>query len=273
MAFFAPLLEPLVAHRWRVAGELVINSLVACGTVLSVALFQRILANIEAGVSYSANYPILAAIAVMVTLPGVIRLVFYRNEPRLFVLTNQYLTRKYLSRFVVMDNEVVSHMGTGKLLSVMKGGIDVWTDQLWQLYYHAVPQAVAYVLSLVLIARIEPWLLLPAAVFTALEMGFIWWTNARTHRYRVLVRKFHDDMMRQWTRVIMEKFPLLKYDRIDHEIATTDRLWENIFVTDGHKKGFYLSLLKVGSETILDLAKVAFFVAIGYFGWISGLSV
>jgi ABC-type multidrug transport system fused ATPase/permease subunit len=273
MTFFRSLVEPLIAYRWRLLGELGINSLLACAPVLSVGIFQLILANIEHGVPYPENYPLLAGIAALVTIPGLIRLAFYHNEPLLFVRTNQYLTRKYLSRFVIMDNEEISRMGTGKLLAIMKGGIDIWTDALWQVYYHALPQLVAYFVALALIARIEPWLLLPAGIFTVWEGIFIWWTNNRTHRYRVLVRKFHDDLMRQWTRVIMEKFPILKYDRINSEVLVTERLWNHIFSTDGHKKGFYLSLLKVGTETILDLAKVVFFVAIGYFGWVSKLSV
>ncbi|HRI35514.1 MAG TPA: hypothetical protein PK765_00075 [bacterium] len=273
MQFFLALFEPLFVYRWRTIAEIVINSLVACATVLSVGFFQQILANIEAGLPYDANYPILWIITAIVTIPGLIRLIFYKNEPRLFVITNQYLTRKYLSKFVIMDNETIALMGTGKLLTVMKGGIDIWTDQLWQLYYHAFPQLIAYVISLILIARIEPWLLVPAGIFTILEIVFIWWTNARTHRYRVLVRQFQDDMMRQWTRVIMEKFPILKYDRTESEIRVTEHLWNRIFETDGHKKGFFLSLLKTGTETILDLAKVAFFVAIGWFGWVHHLSV
>jgi len=230
MGFTKKLFEPLFAHPLDTIYELFINSLVASTGPIVVIFFQQILRNVENGLPYTENYPILGYIALTIFVPGVMRLFTSRHETRLYISANKYLFRKYLERFIYLDNEQVQRYGTGKLIAIIQDGLSAWTDQLWRMYVHAFPQMVAYLISLSLIVYIHIGFLIPAILFTIFEIVFIYVVNKKTHKYRTEKRKWHEGLSRQVTKIIMEKFTILKNGRIESEQKIIDQTWDKIYL-------------------------------------------
>lgn len=256
--FLEPTKENRKVVRWLLAVEM---SWVLWFLWVNI-LFQKFLQTIEFHRWIDQIIIYGSIIVFIIIIMFIIRLLTHKLDPKNISSFKKYLYRKYLKKYMLLDNQEVYKYGTWKFISIINAWIEHRVDALSIWLFDMIRYIVWFLFNLVFIAYIQPSLIIPVIIFSIFM--FIWmhkvWQKTYPHREEMV--NTEDSISKQVVLMIMEKFTILKNDKIDQEQKKLHSLLEK---SEHHsiKSYFYNSLLYSWSQTIVDLAKVVFIIFIG----------
>jgi len=235
-------------------------------------LFQQFLQSIENNQALKNIIIYGSVIVVMILFMFVLRLVNYKLDPINFSAFKKFLYRKFLHKYLLLDNQKVYKYGTGKFISI----INSWIEHRWQALsigiFDMARYVIGFLLNLAFIAYINTNLIIPVIVFSIFMFLWVYKVGKRTYPHRQEITNIEDNISKQVVLMIMEKFIILKNNKIQQE---EDKLQKEFDRLEHHsiKAYFYNNLLYNWSQTIVDLFKIVFIIFIGIQTYLYGGSI
>ncbi|MDD3119842.1 MAG: ABC transporter ATP-binding protein [Candidatus Gracilibacteria bacterium] len=265
-------LAPLGENKKRSYFEMFRKILIVSQLVLCTEFFRRFILQIENYRDFDGSLKYIIAISILTVAIFILELVSYANFTIVWINAYRYLYRKYLKSYIMLDNEEIMKYGTGKFISIIKTGIDEWADSLVDFYDQLLISIFGFSINLILICFIDVRLIAPVIIFSGILVLLIYLVNKKTLYYRNFRRESQDDVVRQVVKIIMEKFTILKNDKIGQEMKVVEKLL-NDFEFSSIKTAFYINLMKVGSNNLLILGRIMLVTICGYLGVKNGYSI
>lgn len=171
------------------------------------------------------------------------------------------LQKKYLEKYIHLDNTWVEAFGTGKMSNIIFQGIDGWASIIGDSLIAVVVEIIAIIYAFVLVASKTPntryflgfiWLFLINVIFIFKGLNMLNVTRKKS-------KEIFMEISRQQTKILMSKFEILQNNRFESEIQPLGdfahqliklwqrgntkkqarQMWSNI-VLDGMQIGIYL---------------------------------
>jgi len=258
------LFEPFFDAKWTYIFQIFVNIVLLAIWLGSVELIRRLILAIEQNLwlEVSLQYGIFAVLLILLVF--VWRLYFSYMRPQNFTKMQNYLYAKYLNNYVLLDNEKVNNYGNGKFINIIISWtvasaeilyiilIDLWVSVIW------------YILNISMIAYINPYLVLPVIILTALLLFSMTFTSNRTFDSRKERKVLWEKQSKQVLKILMEKFTILKNGKKEEEIKKVITVWEEI--ADKWKQvSFYMRLFEDGAQSIIDTWEIILVLIIWYF--------
>ncbi len=145
--------------------------------------------------------------------------------------------------FSRLSNNSTETIGTGKLISIMEKGIDVWAISLNQILENVTRNLVVFFFAIYMIIQFDYRY---AVIFIFLYIGIhiVWqYFNSKSLIYRRKRQVYWNEYVRRIVRIIMNKFEILQTQKIDYEIQRlhqiSNSLYKNTFTMAGYIHWFF----------------------------------
>lgn len=151
------------------------------------------------------------------------------------------------------------------------GGVFMIAEILYLILFEFGISLLAYIFNIAMIGYINIYLVIPVLIITGLLLVSMNYTSTKTFHYRDKRRELWEAESKQRTKILMEKFTILKSWKQQEEIDTVldiNRKTADVWV----KVGFFIHLLQEGSEMIISIGEIILVLIIGYFIYASTAS-
>ena len=259
--FFAP----TRVIPWTVATSLFWETMAVFVSAASIVAFREILPLIADASQREKIFLMLMALVVLSIVQfGISMFCSYRAGWGMLVKTfKKIITREYVERYVLLDNEAVHVYGTGKFIALLDGAINHWAELLWAWVSTNFSAILAFIVNLCIVAWINPLAIPPILIV----LGLSWWAsyhlNNKAIKYRKLRRDHDENALRRIVIVIMEKFAILRHGRIGYEQSLMDTEYTRSAEAGGWVD-FYLVLNEEIQRFVINLGKICFILALVY---------
>ncbi|MDD2917122.1 MAG: ABC transporter ATP-binding protein [Candidatus Gracilibacteria bacterium] len=217
--FFEPIFrEP--GYFWRMV---VINTFYSGYTILSILFVREIthileIKNFEILPTYIAGYAIFNVVYFTA--------VYFMRHWGWAETTHHLLKmihRDYMKGFDSLDNTYAENIGTGRLISIVGKGSEVWMDLLIHSISGLVELIIAIIGVIVVLSQTGWTAVMVFFVFFVLVHIGVHFLNNRALEWRKKRVDTMNEYDRQIVKMIMSKFEILQNDRIGREIEVLDR--------------------------------------------------
>jgi len=166
-----------------------------------------------------------------------------------------FVIQKYLKKYLLLDNEEVDKYWTWKFIWIIWSWIDEWITMLMISLFWITRNILGFVLNLVLIAMINIKLFLPVIIMSILMILWMRLTSNQTTSARAEKKQLFNEIMRNFVKVISEKFTIIKNNKISSEIWKILNLNWKIFEKE-ISSSFYQEIFMSWSKVILDVMEI-----------------
>ena len=182
-----------------------------------VELVRNLILSIEKNTWFelSIYYAIMAIIIAFIIFFW--RLYFSYLRPKSLNKIQRYFQKKYYKKYILLDNEKVNNYWTGKFINIF-GWIFAVAEILYIALFKFWVNILAYIFNIIMIGYININLVLPVIILTILLILSMNFTSTKTLIYRKKRKEYWEDESKQSTKILMEKFTILKNNKIDEEI-------------------------------------------------------
>ncbi len=259
--FFAP----TRVIPWTVATSLFWETMAVFVSAASIVAFREILPLIADASQREKIFFILMALVVLGIIQfGISMFCSYRAGWGMLVKTfKKIITREYIERYILLDNEAVNTYGTGKFIALMDNAVNHWAELLWAWVSTNFSAILAFIVNLCIVAWINPLAIPPILIVLALSSWASYHLNQKAIKYRKLRRDHDENALRRIVIVIMEKFAILRHGCISYEQSLMDREY-TLSAEAGAWVDFYLVLNEELQRFVINLGKICFILALVY---------
>lgn len=145
----------------------------------------------------------------------------------LFWWTWKYLSKKYLDKFIKLDNNKIETIWTWKLISIINNGIDNWWFLMWDLIEKWIHLIVSILFAVYMINKVDStYSLIFILLFWLFFMISIHFNN-KMKKYRVRRNENQINVSKNIVKVLMNKNEILQTDKIKSESNLLGKLYQN----------------------------------------------
>lgn len=207
--------------------RLLLNTITSIILISIIEFSRRLIINIENWGSSKISFIIIWAILVLALLKFIIEIVSYKwYWYRYMIAYKRYLWRKYLRKYLLLDNEEVNKFWTWKMIGIINWWIEPWLESTDKVLYWLYNNIIKYIFSLILVFFINPILVIPLIIFTFMSLFLNYFVNEKLLYERSLRVEAENNLFSRMVMIIMEKFTILKNGKINKEIQDLDPLFE-----------------------------------------------
>ena len=137
----------------------------------------------------------------------------------------QYISRKYLTRFVGMDNTSIEVLWTGKLISIINLWVEKWGLLIWDTIEHLIALFIAICFTIYMITKINS--VYPVLFIWLLVTFFLisYAINKKIIPYRILRNENYINTTKQVVKIVMSKNEILQNNMIGFQNKIIDELY------------------------------------------------
>ncbi|MBP6921607.1 ABC transporter ATP-binding protein, partial [Candidatus Gracilibacteria bacterium] len=233
-----------------------------CFTLLLAYFLREIVHSIEIGDIEKFKQIIISSSFTMVVFQilGFIFRNYYWVEQQF--KWDPYIYRKYIQKFIQMDQGKVEGLGTGKIMSILQKGIDESTLSLLGVMSYGTRVFAILLFGLFLIKGLPVNLIIYGILIIAGIFGSIVYFNKHTTFYRRQRKENNVKNTGVLAKIIMSKFEILQNNSIDRELKKMDKIsdysWEL-----ARKQNLWASLLFQGPKFLLSTIIVGAYYYLG----------
>lgn len=176
--------------------------------------------------------------------------------PTLYYITEEYISNKYVRKLMMMDNNYVESIGTGKMISIYSNGIKRWTELLSFLIRDFTRTGVIFATTIYILYSMNT---LYGSIFfflTIIVHLLVGWIDGFARKYRAIRTERRHEFARKLVQIIMSKMEILQNNQIDaraneltyihKEIENADdKVARSLFFIFNVPRGF-TSLVRIG---------------------------
>ncbi len=131
--------------------------------------------------------------------------------------TSNFVSKKYLSKFILIDNNYIESLWTGKLISVINEGVERWGILMWQLVEQSVRLLIAICFTLYMISRVNSFYIWIFIFLFIIFFFFSKYINGKMFLYRNIRYLNKLSISRNVVRILMSKNEILQNDSLNEE--------------------------------------------------------
>ncbi len=261
--YIKALFEPFFANKKSYLFNIFISIFFLLLSLWSIELIRRLIESIEKNKWFeiTLKYWIFAVILVLIVFFW--NLYFSYLRPKDSSRIQRFLAKKYLGKYILLDNEKVNNYWTWKFINIL-WWIFMQAEILYVVLFELSIWIIAYILNISMVWYINSYLILPVILITILLLISMNFTSKKTFKYRAGRKKLWEEEWQQKTKIIMEKFTILKNDGTDKEINKVleiskrmEKYW--------YKTRFFMTLLNEWAEAIIAVWEILLVLFIWYF--------
>lgn len=226
--FFAP----LRAYPGMTLARMGISFYTSLAFIVNVEIFRRFIQVIETGGGKESALEYAAVSAAVTFSAFALNISTWKwHWAHLYANYWRFVADKYLRRYLLLDNEETSKLGTGNAVGIIDRAFEALLDSLSEHGVDMFEKSVRYVLGICLVGYLNPALVVPLLVATVGFGAFAYWINAKILILRMARNEAQTDIFARTVRIVMEKFTIMKNGKIESEIAGMEPLfakWENL---------------------------------------------
>jgi len=136
--------------------------------------------------------------------------------------TKKFLDKKYIWKFLIMDNNEAEWIGTGRIIAIVEKWLSQWIDLLKITFLDGVKSFFTILFGFVYIGIIIGWQIVFVFIGIVILGTIIHFLNQKAIRYRNKRRDVQHSQMRLFVKIIMSKFEILQSKKKDLEI---ENMW------------------------------------------------
>lgn len=188
--------------------------------------------------------------------------------PRLHYVVEEYISNSYVQKMMLIDNNYLESIGTGKLISIMTTGIKLWTELLLLWLRDFIRTGVIFVVTLYILYSLN-WIYGIAFLFLIIliHIGVVW-MDSHAHRHRRIRTEKRQEYARKLVQIIMSKMEILQNRQSDiraKELTKIHKEIENADDNVSHSMFFIFNIPRLS----VAIARIWILYFIGYqvFEW------
>ena len=193
-----------------------------------------------------------------------LKIFFATLRSKSLIEIQKYLNKKYLNKYILLDNEKVNNYWTWKFMNIISSWITASSEILYIILFEFWINIIAYILNIAMIAYININLVIPVIIITVLLLFSMNFTTNKTAIFRKGRQKSWEEESAQTTKILMEKFTILKNWQKDNEINKVLKIKDNLKY-NWWQLHFYTKILEEWSKTIIEVWEVILVLIIWYF--------
>lgn len=178
-------------------------------------------------------------------------------------LIQKYFHKKYLNKYILLNNEKVNNYWTWKFINIFSWIVSM-SEILYILLFDLSINIISYIFSIIMVWYINIYLVLPIILITILLVLSMSFTSTKTFQYRKNRKWLWEQESRQVIKIIMEKFTILKNWWWKREIDKLLKIKDNI-KDESINISFYVKLLEELSNFIIGFWEISLILIIWYF--------
>lgn len=224
--------------------------------VVIVELFRRLIHSVERWDGIDAMYDVGWWIVWCVLLVLIVNVATYKIFwYKLVVWVERFLAKKYVTKYIFMDNEEVVKHGVGKIIPLITGWFHDWSEVMFRFILDMIRTIFGFAIFMVYIAWIDPSLLWIVIAYAAFSVLWIFFVNRQVLELRRKRHETYDDATSYIVKMLMEKFTILKNNKIDQEQRRLRKLYD-ISEVWWVKADFWLMLIHSMPEAFISVFKL-----------------
>ncbi len=188
--------------------------------------------------------------------------------PRLHYVVEEYISNSYVRKMMLIDNNYLESIGTGKLISIMTTGIKLWTELLLLWLRDFIRTGVIFVVTLYILYSLN-WIYGIAFLFLIIliHIGVVW-MDSHAHRHRRIRTEKRQEYARKLVQIIMSKMEILQNRQSDIRAKELTKIHKEIEDADdnvSHSMFFIFNIPRLS----VAIARIWILYFIGYqvFEW------
>lgn len=176
---------------------------------------------------------------------------------------DNYVYKKYMSKFFFADNTKIEKIGTGRITSILKAWINSWAFTLTEVFWKHLNVIFTITISLILIARESMYFFIGAIAVLIIMFFWIRIFGPKARKRRIKTKEISVESDRNIIRQVMSKFEILQSNKYAAEIEKY--IWFNSqLLFFRRKEKFQQTLWYDWSVFLVNLLRTAIIGLIGY---------
>jgi ATP-binding cassette, subfamily B, bacterial len=230
----------------------------------SIELIRRLILSIEQDTWFNVTVQYGVFAIILILLVFIWKIYFSYLRPKSIFSIQNYFYKKYLSKYILLDNEKVNNYWTGKFINIINWWVISTSEILYMLLFEILISIIWYTFNITMIWYINIYLILPVIFITILLFASMNYTWDKTFKHRKDRKILWEKQSKQTLKILMEKFTILKNWKRNEEVQKVLSLNEEV-QSSWRKITFYVRLLEEWSQTIIDIGEIVLILIIGYF--------
>lgn len=232
-------------------------------SVFTVQIGARIIWAIEKWNIPSIKYYV-GLLAITFILTYILRWVSEMSSEPVWKLIHLWLQKKYLGKYIHLDNTWIESFWTGKMNNIIFEGIGNWAMILKEPVVDICIEFIAIIYAFVLVANKAPniwyflgflWLFLLNALFMFIGLGVLNSTRRKSKEIAV-------EMSRKQIKILMSKFEILQNNKLNEEMVPIEQYTQQI-IKLWQRGNTRKTLRQLWWNGILDGMQITIYLIIG----------
>ena len=256
--------EPFFADKKPYLFQIFVSISLLLIWLWSIELIRRLILSIEnnAWFEVTVKYWIFAIILILIVF--IWKLSFSYMRSMNLIRIQNFLFKKYLNKYILLDNEKVNNYWTWKFINIINWGVVSSSEILYLILFDLGINIIWYIFNIAMIWYINVYLVIPVVMITFLLFISMIITTNKTFKYRKDRKNLWEKQTKQVLKILMEKFTILKNGKKNEEVKKVLNIGNEIANT-WKKIVFYIRLLEEWSQAIIDIWEIILIAIIGYF--------
>lgn len=205
----------------------------------------------------------------MIILYFVLNYIWRKWEwPILYYATEKYISDTYVRRMMLIDNNYIEAVWSGKLVSIMWDGIKRWNEHLAFLLRDFTRTSVIFISTIYILYSMDNiyWWVFIICIF--IVHALVVWIDGFARSFRKIRTEKRHEYKRKLVQIIMSKIEILQNNQMDTRAKELYKIHEDIESAD-EKVAYSLFFIFNIPRVFLALARIWILYFIGYktFSW------
>ncbi|MBP9779011.1 ABC transporter ATP-binding protein [Candidatus Gracilibacteria bacterium] len=183
--------------------------------------------------------------------------------PRLHYVVEEYISNSYVRKMMLIDNNYLESIGTGKLISIMTTGIKLWTELLLLGLRDFIRTGVIFVVTLYILYSLNGiYGIAFLFLIILIHIGVVW-MDSHAHRHRRIRTEKRQEYARKLVQIIMSKMEILQNRQSDIRAKELTKIHKEIEDADdnvSHSMFFIFNIPRLS----VAIARIGILYFIGY---------
>ena len=189
--------------------------------------------------------------------------------PKLYYVTEQYISDTYVRKLMAIDNNYIESIGSGKLVSIMQNGIKRWNENLSFLIRDLTRTFIIFIVTVYILYSMNHlygWLFI---VLIFIVHVIVVWIDGFARWFRTIRTEKRHEYARKLVQIIMSKSEILQNNQENTRASELMKIHKEIEYADGkvaHSLFFIFNIPRL----FLGFARIGILYFIGYNVFLGG---
>lgn len=138
-----------------------------------------------------------------------------------FVLL-QTIQKEYLPKYIQLDNNYTEKIGTGKFVSIVNKGMDIWSTSCSDTWFRGITWSISIVFSIGTLRATNTWFGIVWLISLCAVTLFLLWLDKYAIAWRNRRRDAENQNTERLIKIVQSKFEIMQANALPHELVYLD---------------------------------------------------